>query len=189
MNAIQLLEKQFQSVNAVLHDVVDDLSDNEWLSRLSPHQNIFAFSAWHLPRVQDNFVHTWIRNVPEIYASERWQEWRHFQKYSEGVGIQLHEADIIARHVKQNEVLEYSDLVTTEIISWLHTLSNNNLDQIPDATAHLSVFSEYQTQGYKSDTDHLIGKPIWRLLSGTCISHVRGHLGELDLQKTILREN
>jgi hypothetical protein len=188
MNAVQLLGNQLRGMNATLHELADDLTDEEWHSRPSPSQNIVSFAAWHIPRVQDHFVHTWIRNIPELCTGEPWQAWHPLQKYGSGIGITLQEADLIAHLLQPKDILEYADTVTAGIVDWLLALPESELDRIPDAAAHLAPFLECHTKEYKADTDHLLGKPIWRLLSGPCISHVRGHMGELALQKTMLRE-
>jgi hypothetical protein len=189
MNTIQLLEKQFKANLAQFHELVDDVTEAEWLSRPGAKQNLFAFTAWHVPRTQDNFIHTWVRNVPELITAPRWQVWHGFKTDSAGIGIPLARADEIAWQLKKPDVLEYADLVCGQALAWMQTLSDAELDRVPEYSAHLAAFPEYQTPGYKADTDHLLDKPLWRILSGTCLLHLRGHLGELELAKSLARKD
>lgn len=189
MNAILLLEKQLRATNAFLHEIADDLTDAEWTSRLAPNQNLISFAAWHVPRVQDHFVNVWLRNVTELCGREQPQQWNNLRGISASMGLALSVADDIARQLQRAEVLAYSDTVFAEVTDWLQTLTEADLEQIPNAAAHLAPFEEYQTPGYKADTDHLHGRQIWRLLSGPCVLHVYAHLGELEFQKAMLRHN
>lgn len=71
MKATALLEKQLTGVNARLHHVADDLSQQEWTSRPLRGENMSGFIIWHLPRLQDHLVQVWIRGVPEVVQDER----------------------------------------------------------------------------------------------------------------------
>ncbi len=95
-----------------------------------------------------------------------------------GLGITLEEADQMALCVQPAEALAYADVVLREILNWLATLTDDDLEYIPHARKHLAPYPEYQTAGHHAETDDLLDLPIWRLLSGPCIGHVRGHLGD-----------
>jgi hypothetical protein len=187
MKATALLEKQLTGVNSMLHHVADDLSQQEWTSRPVRGENMLGFIVWHLPRLQDHLVQVWIRGVPEVIQDERWACWDQLQPLGAGLGIPLQEADRIAHCVQPAETLAYADVVLREILNWLAMLTDDDLEYIPDARKHLASYPEYQTVGHHAETDDLLDLPIWRLLSGPCIGHVRGHLGELALLKAQLR--
>ena len=187
MKATALLAKQVTGVNTLLHHAADDLIQHEWTSRPVRGENMPGFMVWHVPRMQDHTVQTWIRGVPEVVHDERWAHWHDLQPLGAGLGIPLEEADRIARCVQPAEVLAYADVVLREILSWLATLTDDDLEYIPPARQHLAPYPEYQTAGHHAETDELLDLPIWRLLSGPCIGHVRGHLGELALLKAQLR--
>jgi hypothetical protein len=187
MKATALLEKQLTGVNSLLHQVADDLSQQEWTARPLRGENMPGFLVWHLPRLQDHLVQVWIRGLPEIIQGERWAHWGQLNPLGAGLGITLEEADLIARCVEPAEVLAYADVVLREILNWLTTLTEDDLEYIPDARKYLAPYPEYQTVGHHAETDDLLDLPIWRLLSGPCIGHVRGHLGELAFLKARLR--
>jgi hypothetical protein len=187
MKATALLARQLTGVNALLHHVADDLSQQEWISRPLCGENMPGFIVWHLPRLQDHLVQLWIRGLSEFIQDERWACWNQLQPLGAGLGITLEEADQIAHCVQPAEVLAYADAILHEMLSWLNTLTEDELECIPDARKHLAPYPEYQTSGHYAETDDLLDLPIWRLLSGPCIGHLRGHLGELALIKSQLR--
>jgi len=187
MKATALLAKQVTGVNTLLHQAAEDLSQQEWTSRPLRSENMPGFILWHIPRLQDHFVQVWIRGVPEVIQDERWGRWDQLQPLGAGLGIPLEEADQIAHCVEPAEVLAYADVVLREILNWLVTQTDDDLEYIPDARQHLAPYPEYQTTGHHAETDDLLDRPIWRLLSGPCTGHVRGHLGELALIKSQLR--
>ncbi len=187
MNSITLLENILTNIHNTLHSVVDDLTEQEWKARPAPDQNIIGFTIWHLPRIQDNIIQTWIRGMPELVHGERWVHWQQFESLGSGVGITCEEADEIAFGVQKVDVLAYADAVQQEILTWLLELSDNDLDQTPNAKENLSSHAEYQTLGYHKEADGLLGQPIWVMLMQPCIAHVHQHLGELMLVKEILR--
>jgi len=188
MNLTTYLQKQFANLNGVLHAIVGDLTDEEWLARPAPGQNTIGYTVWHLPRTQDNFLQTWIRGHAEVVHSDRWAHWRHLRPLGVGIGITLEEADEIARAVQLPDVLAYADEVHQTMSTWLAEVSEEELDPVPDARRRLAAFPEYQTPGYLEEVDNLLGLPAWGLLIRPCMGHIHRHLGELDITKDILRK-
>ncbi len=76
MNAATYLQKTIGNINTVFHSIAGDLTDEEWLARPAPGQNLIGFAVWHLPRTQDIHVQTWIRGIPEVVHGDRWAHWR-----------------------------------------------------------------------------------------------------------------
>jgi len=188
MNSPAYLQKQFANFNAVLHGIAGDLTDEEWVARPGPGQNMLGYSVWHIPRTQDNFLQAWIRGQDEIVRGERWAHWDHLKPLGIGVGIRLEEADSIAHSVNLADVMAYADEVHQTITTWLAEISEDVLDSIPDARAHLAAFPEYQTPGYREEVHNLYDLPVWGLLIRPCMGHVHRHLGEVDIIKDVLRK-
>ena len=136
---------------------------------------------------QDSFIHTWIQGTPEIVQSERWAGWMNLKKFGVGIGVTLAEADQIAHSAERTEVIEYADSVQREMLAWLHGLTEADLDRIPDASRHLSAYPEYQTPAFRKQTDILLNQPVWYYLTRACILHTRGHLGEIQAARAVLR--
>lgn len=188
MNLTAYLQKQFANLNGVLHSIAGDLTDEEWVTRPAPDQNMIGYTVWHIPRTQDNFLQTWVRGQTEIVQGDRWAHWRHLKPLGSGIGITLEESDEIARTVHPADVLAYADEVHQTITSWLGGIDESLLDQVPDARQRLAAYPEYQTPGYIEEVDNLIGLPVWGLLIRPCMGHVHRHLGEVDITKDILRK-
>lgn len=187
MNITTYLQKQFANINAVFHAIADDLTDEEWVSRLAPGQNMLGYTVWHIPRTQDTFVQTWIRGIAEIVYDDRWSHWQPLKRLGVGVGISLDEADEIARRVKRSDTLKYADSVHQAVLAWLGESSESDLDQILDTRQRLLAFPEYQTPGFIEEVSDLYDQPVWGLLMRPCIGHIHRHLGELEVVKHILR--
>lgn len=187
MNATVYLQRQFANLNTVLHGVAGDLTDEEWVSRPAPGQNPIGYTVWHLPRTQDTFVQTWIRGMGEVAHTDRWAVWRPLRSLGAGIGVSLAEADHIAHSVKKVDVLAYADEVYQTIDAWLRTISDDDLDDLPDARQRLAAFPEYQTPGFDRDVRDLYEQPVWGLMIRPCTGHVHRHLGELQAIKRIVR--
>ena len=187
MNAPSYLQKQLANLNAVFHGITEDLTDEEWVTRPAPGQNMIGYTVWHMPRTQDTFVQTWIRGIPEVAHNERWAHWRELKRLGIGVGISLDEADEIARSVKRTDVFEYADAVHQDISAWLEGIDEGELDQVNNTQQRLSSYPEYQRPEFVEEVSNLIDQPAWTLLMRPCIGHIHRHLGGLDIVKTILR--
>jgi DinB superfamily len=187
MNTTLYLQKQFANANAIFHGMVEDLTDEEWVARPAPGQNMLGYTVWHMPRSQDSFVQTWIRGITEVVHRGRWNHWQSLRRLGIGVGISLDDADEIARSIKRMDVLEYADVVHQEIAAWLGERSESDLDQILDIRQRLTAFPEYQTPGFVEEVAGLYDQPIWSLLMRPCIEHIHRHLGELEVMKHISR--
>lgn len=189
MHAITLIQAQLNSLHLLFHMYADDLTETEWTNRVSPKANLLGFTCWHMVRTQDWAVHTAIRGVPEVIADKRWAGWSELDLAGMGAGIPLEQANEIARRVSQTDVLAYADAVHTSIQSWLSCLSDDDLDTIPEIEDHMAAYPAYQQPGFRAEIAGLLGKPVWRLLSGPGSGHMREHLGELHTLKQIMRES
>ena len=188
MNAVTLINEMLANINILFHGIIEDLSDEEWVSRPAPGSNRVAFTAWHLPRTQDHFIQLWIRGESEVIYGERWLHWQHLRRYGSGIGITLEESDEIALSLIREDVLDYEDAVYNQSSRWLHNLIDPDLDLTPNMREYLSAYPDYLTAGYHRDTEHLLDLPAWCLLMRPCIGHVYRHLGELELAKELFRK-
>jgi len=184
MHTADLLQRQLTSINAILHDVGDDLSDEEWVRRILPETNLIAFDLWHVARTQDWAVQTLARGVPEVIADGRWAGRGALAARGIGVGMTFEEADDLAQHISRTDVLAYADAVHIAVMDWLATLADAELESHPDVPAHYAAFPEYQTPAMHAETSWAFQHPpLWRCLIGPAIGHVRDHLAECDLLK------
>ncbi|HEX9389043.1 MAG TPA: DinB family protein [Anaerolineales bacterium] len=188
MDITTYLQKQFANLNGVLHAIAGDLTEVEWLTRSALGQNTIGYTIWHIPRTQDNFLQSWIRGQAEVFHSDRWAHWHSLRPLGVGIGITLDQSDEISRTAQLADVLAYADEVHQTILTWLAEITEEELDQVPDARERLKAFPEYQTPGYIEEISDLFGLPVAGLLIRPCMGHVHRHLGELEITKDILRK-
>ncbi len=187
MQATTLIQAQLNGVNQLFHACADDLTETEWTTCALPGTNLLGFTLWHMVRGRDWAVQTAIRGVPEVVTDERWAVWSGLAQAGVGAGITLEQANEVGRLVSRADVLTYADTVHSVIQSWLSSLSDDDLDMVPEMEAHMAAYPAYQHPGFRAVIADLVGQPIWRLLSEPCSGHIREHLGELDVLKQVMR--
>jgi hypothetical protein len=187
MRAMMLLERQFTSVNGILHDIADDLSAEELTTRIFPHTNLLAFDLWHVARTQDWALQTLIRGIPEIIDAPYWQGRGRLATHGIGVGLTEEQADDLARTLKLNDILEYADATHQAILDWLRSSPDEALDETPDVPAHLTRYPVYLETAMREEVPWMFERPpVWRCLN-PALGHVRDHLAEMDLLKRQVR--
>lgn len=114
MRVTELLERQFSSVNQILHSVAGDLTAQELTTRVLLQTNLLGFNLWHVARTQDWALQTLVRGIPEIIGEPHWQ--RLLLAPGIGVGLSEAQADDVARQVILAELLEYADAAHQAIL-------------------------------------------------------------------------
>ena len=188
MDAIALLMSLWTTVNRTLHAVAHDLSPDEWTFRVAPGQNLTGFTLWHIPACQDWTVQTWIRNVPEVRDRDAWTHRTGFDRLGLPFGISLAGADAIARAVSVDDMLAYADAVLAENVGWLGTMSERDLDRVPDNRAHLARRPAYRTAEYLAEVQGMWNQALVEVIA-LDIGHGRAHLGEASLLKELARQS
>lgn len=187
MRATALLERQFSSVNQILHDVADDLTAAELTTRILPDTNLLAFDLWHVARTQDWAVQTLARGIAELIDEPRWQDRGRLATHGIGVGMSREEADDLARSVSLGDILAYADAVHAAILAWLSALPDEALDAQPDVPAHLARYPIYLEPAMRGEVPWMFQQPaVWRCLA-PANGHDRDHLAEMDLLKRQVR--
>jgi len=196
MNALEVLQQQLVTVNLRLHHSAGDLTQEELAASPLAGANPMGFIVWHMARSQDWAVNTAIRDVPEVIRREPWAR-SALAVPGMGTGFRLGEATAAAAGFRLEELIQYADAVHTDILSWLPTIAESILDDIPDVAAHDARHPEYQTAGFRAEMDSgpehddAVGRkgglPAWIFLTSVAITHLHRHLGELDLLKDLVR--
>ncbi len=187
MRAIELLQRQFAVVHAMFHMVADDLSAEEWTTRLLPGTNLPGFDLWHVARTQDWALHTLVQGVPEVISGPRWANAGALATLGIGVGMSREEADQLAHQVAKSEVLTYADAVHVALMDWLVATNDLVLDETLDIPAHYRGHPEYLTPAMQAEVPWIMEHPsVWRCLAPG-LAHVRDHLVELALLKRLWR--
>jgi hypothetical protein len=187
VQATELLQRQFSSVNMIFHDVADDLSNDEWTTRILPETNLLGFDLWHVARTQDWARHTLVRGVDEVICDTRWSSKGALTTVGIGVGMTREEADRLAFEVTKEAVVAYADVVHATLLAWLESIDAMVLDDMPDIMSHYRTHPEYLTPAMQAEVPWLAQQPpVWRCLA-PALGHVRDHLSEMDLLKRLWR--
>jgi hypothetical protein len=183
MRLNEYLNRQFIVVNDILHDVTSDLAPDELVTRALPHTNLIAFDLWHVARTQDWAAQTMARGAPEMIEEARWQALGSTAAAGIGVGMTEAQADNLARSLTLPDILAYADTVHQSILTWLATLSDEDLDAQPDVPARLVRHPVYLSDVMRAEVPWMYERPpVWRCLSPG-LGHAREHLAEIDLLK------
>jgi hypothetical protein len=178
---------QFTVVNNNLREIAGDLTAVELVTRALPHTNLIGFDLWHSARAQDWAAQTMARGIPEVMEDPRWRSLGSPALTGIGVGMTEAEADTIARSVVLPDLLDYADAVHQAIVTWLATLSDDELDAHPDVPAHIQRYQPYLSDAMRQEVPWMYEQPpMWRCLSPG-LGHVREHLAEIDLLRRQLR--
>jgi hypothetical protein len=187
MRAITLLQRQFTTINGILHDLADDLTSEELTTRRLPNTNLLAFDLWHVARTQDWAAQTLVRGVPELIDAQEWQGRGQLATHGIGVGLTRPQADDLASSLHLADLLEYADAVHQHLLNWLNTVDDEYLDAEPDVPTHLSRYPIYLGPAMREEVPWMFEHPpVWRCLS-PANGHVRDHLAEMDLIKQQVR--
>jgi hypothetical protein len=178
---------QFTVVNNNLHEITNDLTPDELVTRALPNTNLIGFDLWHIARVQDWAAQTMARGIPEVMEDPRWQTLSNPSRVGVGVGMTEAEADALARAFALPDLLAYADAVHQAIVTWLATLSDDELDARPDVPAHIARHAPYLSDAMRDEVPWMYERPpLWRCLSPG-LGHAREHLALIELLKQQLR--
>ena len=178
---------QFTVVNNNLHEIASDLTPDELVTRVLPNTNLIGFDLWHIARAQDWAAQTMARGVAEIMEDARWQPLGSPSHTGIGVGITEAEADAIARSVALPDLLAYANAVHQAIVTWLATLSDDDMDAQLVVPARLARHPAYLSDAMREEVPWMYQQPpVWRCLSPG-LGHAREHLALIELLKHQLR--
>ncbi len=197
MDAIELLRQQLHTVNLRLHHTAAGLTAEDLVARPLPGVNPIGFILWHMVRSQDWAINTAVRGRPELIERDPWRA-TPLAYPGIGTGFDLDEAAAAAGRFGVEELLAYADAVHADVLTWLDSISEDDLDAIPDVRAHDAPHPEYQTPGFRAEMDggpehddavaDTGGLPVWIFVTSVSITHLHRHLGEVDLLKDLLGE-
>jgi hypothetical protein len=176
MDAITLVTQQLEGINAMVRDVIGGIPDELWTQRAYPGANPLGFTAWHLPATRDWAIHTWIQGVPEVRERPPFVSSPVNQPYPP-FGMSADEAAAIARAVPRADVLAYLDATHEALLAHLKTMTDVDLERVPDTRRHGFRLPAHQAPGYVEEVQRMLDFPVWKLLSGPCYGHPREHIG------------
>ena len=132
MEIDDLLIDAFERVRDAVHRVVDRLTPAQLALRPMGEANSIVWLVWHLTRIQDDHV-AGVALSEQVWTSEGWVERFGLPCDPTDTGYGHHAQDVAAVTVESGELLTgYFDAVHRRTVSYLQTLSGNDLDRIVD---------------------------------------------------------
>ena len=148
MESKELLIEAYTHINRIVHQAVDDLSQEQLAYRPEDGSNSIAWLVWHLTRVQDNNLRD-VTQLDEAWLTEDWSE-RFGMAGSTGIGFGDSPDDVAAMRPPRAILLGYHDRVAGRVLDYLPTVDADELDRIvdtnydPHVTAGIRLMSVVQ---------------------------------------------
>ena len=148
MESKELLIEAYTHINRIVHQAVDDLSQEQLAYRPEEGSNSIAWLVWHLTRVQDNNLRD-VTQLDEAWLTEDWSE-RFGMAGSTGIGFGDGADDVAAMRPPRAILLGYHDRVSSRVLDYLPTVDADELDRIvdtnydPHVTAGIRLMSVVQ---------------------------------------------
>ena len=182
-----MFRNQLQGSFSLITEVANDTTDEEWTAQAFEGQNPAGFTLWHCVRCLDWGVNCAISGVPEVASEPRWRGMLASTAWF-GYDVTLETARQVAASVKRAKLMDYAGEVQSSMMSWLDSQTENNLDSVPD------LRNNYQSNGMYLSTARLEawieedrGTPVWQFIAGTCVGHIRRHMGEVQALLQVMR--
>lgn len=174
-----LLVEQARIVNGRLHALAKRVTQEEWFWRPGEDENLVGFTLWHIPATQDWGLRTWLRNMDDLRQAPEWRELLAADTFTP-FGMPLSEADAVAKKTSVSDVLAYADAVMEEFTGWVGSLTDEELDHLPETHRHQERHPAYRGAAYVEEIEGMRKQRSWRLISGACLGHPMRHLGEVE---------
>ena len=107
-----------------------ELTPLELLWRPRPETPPIGWSFWRMTRIEDFWVHQFIRNVPELWQENYWYKRFGFETRSTGLGHSSSQIDQFPG-VTIDDLMDYWDEVRTGTRDFLKNLNLELFDHIP----------------------------------------------------------
>lgn len=182
-----ILEMQLSGSFNMLDQRLGAITTEEWTARPIPSGSLLGFTLWHGARIIDWAVHCAIQGVPEVADRPEWKRLL-ASEAAYGAGITDDLADHVARTVGKDDVRSYLGAVRTAGLGWLKETTEADLDRVPDLHVHQQANPRYLEPQIWAEVSSLAGLPAWQILTRPPISHVRIHIGEIDMALQTVRE-
>jgi hypothetical protein len=131
VNSIDVLVEAFGRVREHVH-AVDGLDELALNLRVDTEANSIAWLVWHLTRVQDDHVAD-LAGAEQAYTADGWADRFGFDLDPASIGYGHTPAQVAAVHVADPSLLTgYYDAVHERTLSYLRTLTDDDLDEVID---------------------------------------------------------
>lgn len=133
MAVTAFIENLLEESKRRLYRTLRDLTPEELLWRPGPEANSIGFMVWHIARVEDRWLAGFaVDNGTERWIQDGWAARCGLPEGDTGVGFTLEQIDDF--HVQMpplDEVLAYFDIVREDMLTYLRSLSDADLEEAP----------------------------------------------------------
>ncbi|HEY1419840.1 MAG TPA: DinB family protein [Candidatus Dormibacteraeota bacterium] len=186
MTGTDVLRLQLDASFNLIQGRLDGLTDEEWNARALPETSKPGFILWHCARTLDWAIHSALQGAPEVADRPRWRD--SFPSGAlYGAGISDVVADTLAGSVARGDVIEYLGEVRPSVMDWLEGQTDATLDAKVQLRANQQHRQEYLEPSVWAEVASLDGLPAWQFLTRPCISHIRVHMGEIEVLLQAIR--
>jgi len=139
MTLNEFIVDAFAKEHGFLSDAVRDLNPDELVWRAGPEANPIGWILWHMLRVEDMWFQFFIQRQPEIWERDGWNEKFGLPSRDNGFDHTPGQvSDFPAFDLK--EMLAYGAAVRAETLSYLKTVTPEQMDVVPrEARPEMSV--------------------------------------------------
>jgi hypothetical protein len=187
VTGLDILRFQLLASFNLIRERVASVPDVAWNVPPVPGTNAVGFTMWHCARTIDWTVHTAVRGVSEVADDPRWGD-RLARDALFGAGISRATADTVPGRVSRATLIEYLDALQPAMLDWLATQTPEALDAPVDLRGHQVGRPEYMSDPVWEEIASLDGIPAWQVLVRPSTSHIRVHMGEVDVLTELAHE-
>lgn len=188
MNGVGVFKAQLEVVHLMLLRQINSVRPDEWTMRPAPGLNMPGYTLWHMVASPDWVLHVALRGLPEIRTQGRWAQNPAVNPPLPPFGCTGAQADAVAHAVTRDDLLAYAHDVHAATQAWLATLTDADLDAVPDLAANTRGYpGERITGDYLAEAGDMAAWNVARFLTSPCIGHLRGHFGELEVHLALIR--
>jgi uncharacterized damage-inducible protein DinB len=131
MTSAELLVDAFDRVREEVHGVVDGVSAEGLVHRVTGSANSIAWLVWHLTRVQDDHIAE-VAGLPQVWLEHGWAKRFELPLDDADTGYG-HTPEQVAKVVAPGELLTaYHDAVYQQTIDYVGTLTDDDLPRVVD---------------------------------------------------------
>ena len=186
MNGTAVIQMLLNGSFTMIHERLDEMTDEEWSERALPGTSQLGFILWHCSRIIDWTVQCALQGVPELADRPEWRA-RFLQEACYGAGIPDAVADRVVASTNRTEVALYLGEVKAAVGEWFAHQTDQTLDAVPPMKANQAGRPGYLDPAVWAEVEDLNGLPMWQVLVRPCGAHIRRHMGEYDVLLGALR--
>ena len=139
MTLNEFIEDAFNIEHEYLMDALDGLTSDEIIWKPGPGANSIGWILWHMLRVEDMWFQFFIQRQPEIWEKDNWNEKFGLPTRDNGFGHTPEQVNNFPIY-DLTEMLAYGSAVRTATLSYLKSMTAEQLDVVPrEARPEMSV--------------------------------------------------